>query len=65
METDQEDAESHEVIPGSWRADPPLSGVQDLPSGSRSNQGARSQRDYMRDYFNSVYGSVPWQDKMI
>ena len=58
-EVDEEDPDTHEVIPGSWRSDLPLSQVS--MSSARATQAAKQHRDHLRDYFNSDAGSVPWQ----
>lgn len=61
---DQED-DDHNVIPGSWRNDPPLTdGVSDFANNT-ATQGAKVQRDYLCAYYNSDAGSVPWQNDMI
>ena len=58
-EVDEEDPDTHELIPGSWRTDMPLSQVS--MSSTRSTQAAKQHRDHFRDYFVSDAGSVPWQ----
>lgn len=65
QEADQEDPDTHQLIPGGWRQDPPVGGQ--LPCGARNTATrlAKEQRNYLKDYFNSPEGSVPWQDGSI
>lgn len=61
---DQED-QNKNAIPGEWRNDNPLlDGWRDLPNNSTTN-AAKKQREYLRAYFSSDAGSVPWQEDMI
>ena len=60
---DQEDAE-HQVIPGAWREDANLDDMQNL-RGTLATREARLQRTYLKHYYNSPAGSVPWQNDMI
>ena len=53
------------LIRGGWRDRPQLIGGPNLPGGNYGTRLARLQRDYLRDYFNSRRGSVPWQHKMV
>jgi len=62
---DQEDPDTHEVIPGNWRE---IGDLPDLGGEMRGNYGtrdARAQRSYLVDYVNSEAGSVPWQEERI
>jgi hypothetical protein len=61
---DIEDPQSHKVIPGSWRNEETLCDLPTL-SGNTSLKEAKVQRNYLRDYYNSDVGRVPWQDNMI
>lgn len=61
---DGEDA-AHNLIPGAWRQDANLHDLHIPQLGNRGTVLARRQRDYLRDYFNSPRGSVPWQNMMI
>jgi hypothetical protein len=63
-EVDRED-EHHNVIPGVWREDSPLTdGISNFANNT-TTQGAKLQRDYLSAYYNSDVGSVPWQNDMI
>jgi hypothetical protein len=58
------DNDAHDVIPGAWREDVQL---QDMPqpyARNRDSKAAKIQRDYLKAYFNSPAGSVPWQDRL-
>ena len=61
---DTEDVTTHELTEGSWRTDSVLSRAQ-IPAGTNVTNRAKTQRNYLADYFNSETGSVPWQDSMI
>ena len=63
-QVDGEDA-AHNLIPGAWRQDANLPDMYIPQAGNRDTILAKRQRDYLRDYFNSPEGSVPWQDMMI
>ena len=62
-EVDYEDPENHDVIPGNWRTDNPLSGIARLPG--RASRDGKQVRDCLRDYCTSEAGRVPWQDSKI
>jgi len=64
-EGDEEDPETHEVIPGAWRDNPPVG--TPLPAVARNTATilAKEQREYLKQYFSSPAGSVSWQDSMI
>ena len=65
MEGDYEDRATHEMNPGSWRVGRQLASITQTRISGRSTLQARDQRDYLKDYFNSPKGSVPWQLRMI
>lgn len=62
---DQEDPDSHDLEPGAWKDGGTM--LSSLVPLSRNNStiAAKIQRNYLRDYYNSPIGSVPWQDSMI
>ena len=62
-EVDREDEQTHEVHPGTWRIDADLPSLRTL-SQSQQTQRARSLRERMKAYVNTV-GAVPWQNNMI
>ena len=62
---DREDVD-HNIVPGAWRADRPLLDIE-VPrtrGGNRDAVRAKKMRDYLKEYYNSAVGAVPWQDKM-
>lgn len=61
------DAENanHQIIPGSWRATANMHDVDNMRGPNRDSTAAKKQRGYLKLYFNSAAGSVPWQDRMI
>ncbi|XP_063960239.1 putative nuclease HARBI1 [Lytechinus pictus] len=61
---DFEDPATHNIIPGIWRGDRELASL-DVMRGNNTTKAAKAQRDYLRSYYTSPAGSVPWQEKMI
>ena len=61
------DAENtnHQIIPGSLRASANMHDVDSIRGSHRDSTEAKKQREYLKLYFNSSTGSVPWQDIMI
>ena len=64
IQLDAEDG-AHQLIPGAWRQDVNLPHFDVPQGGNRDTVLAKRQRDYLRQYFNSPAGRVPWQDRMI
>lgn len=61
---DHEHPVTHAVVPGAWRQEQGLTNLQIL-QGNTSTKAGKSQREYLREYFMSDVGSVPWQESMI
>lgn len=61
---DQEDNQ-HQVVPGAWRNGLNMQDVDDIMGGNRITKAAKSQREYLKHYYNSPVGAVPWQNNMI
>lgn len=61
---DQED-EEHNIIPGAWRDRTNLDEMNYARGGNFTSKAAKSQRLYLKEYYNSPTGAVPWQDRMI
>ncbi|XP_064117593.1 uncharacterized protein LOC135223016 [Macrobrachium nipponense] len=55
---DQEAPVTHELIPGSWRNDPPLGDTFASMTGNTATRIAKEQRNILKDYFASPEGSV-------
>jgi hypothetical protein len=64
LDVDQENPQTHDIIPGAWRDDDALVGLERL-AGNTSLKVAKLQREYLCKYYNSEAGRVPWQDNMI
>ena len=60
---DMED-EDHNLMPGLWRQDANMHEIHRVRGPNRDTMAAKRQRKYLRLYFNSPAGSVPWQDRM-
>ena len=58
---DQEDANGN-LIPGDWRRNANMEQARDP---TRESTKAKQEREYLKLYFNSSAGSVPWQDNMV
>ncbi len=61
---EQEDYQHHD-IPGEWRNGANMQDVDNRVHGNRTTIKAKKQREYLKLYFNSLAGYVPWQDRMI
>ena len=60
---DREDEETHEFVAGAWRNEEQLMNLAVL-RGRNVSKAAKSQRDYICGWVNSV-GAVSWQDRMV
>ena len=56
--------DTDDLIPGLWRANANMHEVNTVMGPNRDTIAAEKQ-EYLRLYFNSPAGSVPWQDRMI
>ena len=61
---DQED-NNHQVIPGAWRNDANLEDINNIVGGNLATRAAKQQRHYLKHYYNSPAGAVPWQIDMM
>ena len=61
---DAEDTNHHNIIPGIWRNDNMLVGLDAAP-GNTSAKVAKVVWNYLRAYYSSPAGKLPWQDNMI
>lgn len=58
---DTDDTDIQQIIPGQWRQDPQLCGIQ-TTSARNSSTNAKKQQEDLAKYFLSEKGSVPWQN---
>ena len=67
LQNGQVDAEDdqHNIIPGQWRATANMHEVDNVVGPNRDTIAAKKQREYLKLYYNSPAGSVPWQERMI
>ena len=61
---DQED-ENHHLVPGAWRDDTDLADLERIRRGNQATVSGKRQRLYLKHYYASEAGSVPWQMDMI
>lgn len=61
---DFEDA-NHQVVPGDWRNQANMQDLNNVIGGNRTTRAAKQQRLYLKHYFNSPAGQVPWQRLML
>ena len=55
----------HNIVPGSWRGEQTLAELRQPARGRSATQAAQAQRNYIKAYYNSPAGSVPWQESKI
>lgn len=61
---DAEDPD-HNLVPGAWRNDANMHDVGNVVAPNRDTKRGKQLREYLKLYFNSPAGSVPWQDRMV
>ena len=61
---DHEDGNGN-LIPGNWRRNVNMHDMQQARGPTRESTKAKQEREYLKLYFNSPAGSVPWQDNMV
>ena len=61
---DREDVQ-HNLIPCEWRQHANMHEVNQTVGNNRDTTAAKQMREYLRLYFNSEAGSVPWQNRMV
>lgn len=64
VELDREDA-NHNMVPGEWRRNAPMHELYRARGPNQATTDAKRQREYLKLYFNSPAGAVPWQENMI
>ena len=58
------EAEEARELVGDWRDADTLYSMRNIRGNTMSREG-KIVRTYLKDYYNSDAGSVPWQDSMI
>ena len=61
---DHEDV-NHDIVLGAWRINANMVDVDHALGPNRDSTAAKKQREYLKLYFDSEAGSVPWQDSTI
>lgn len=64
-EEDNEDPDTHQLIPGTWRQDPPVGGNLPILTRNTATRLAKQQREYLKNHFFSPEGAVAWQGNSI
>ena len=54
-----------QIVPGAWRDAGVLQDVQAEGRGPRQTAAGKELRAYLKAYYNSPVGSVPWQEAAI
>ncbi len=49
------------IIPGDWRNSVQMQDVLNIVRGNTATQAAKQQKEYLKLYYNSPTGAVPWQ----
>jgi hypothetical protein len=61
---DAEDANNN-IVPGQWRQHVQLDDLNVVGAVNRASLVWKRHCEYLREYFNSVAGSVAWQERMV
>ena len=61
---DRED-ENHHLLPGAWRDRTNLKDIDDVQDRNYPSKAAKQQRLYLKHYYSSPAGKVPWQERMV
>jgi len=64
QDADQED-DDHQLVPGAWRTEAVMQEVYEEARGPRTTAAGKQQRAYLKEYFSSEAGSVPWQMRAV
>jgi hypothetical protein len=64
VDLDYEDDQGN-LVPGAWRDNAVLQDVEAAGRGPRTTAAGKELRAYLKNYFNSPAGSVPWQNAAI
>ena len=59
------EGQNGQVIPGAWREGRNMLDLDIVTGGNRDTRAAKKQRLYLKHYFNSPAGSIPWQEDCI
>ena len=64
---DTESGDTHKLTPGVWRLneEPRVLAPIERQGSNHCSTTAKAIRDYLRDYFTSEDGAVPWLNDMI
>ena len=61
---DRED-DNGQITPRAWRQNANMHDMEQVRGLSREATEAKKEREYLKLYFNSPAGSVPWQERMV
>lgn len=64
VQLDKED-DDHNLVPGSWRDGAQMMDLGNVRGGNRTTRAAKIQRLYLKHYYNSPVGAVPWQNQVV
>ena len=59
------EGEDGRMIPGAWRNAGMLAEMEELRRAPRETRAGKELRAYLKHYYNSPAGSVPWQDAAV
>ena len=60
-----EDDPDHQVVQGGWRNGDALTEMDNIQGGNSATRAGKKERLYLKSFYNSEAGAVPWQDNMI
>lgn len=59
------EGDNHQVVPGAWRDEQVFEEVNNVRGPTSETRRGKRQRLFLKHYYNSEVGSVPWQRDMI
>ena len=62
---DRDDGDDHNLVPGAWRTDALMHDLEVAGRAPRQSRAGKEHRVYLKHYYNSAAGSVPWQEAAI
>ena len=65
MSSQFDEDDNHIIVSGAWREVGLMHKIEMIKGATRATTAGKQQQEYLKHYFNSPAGSVPWQNDMI